>query len=247
MIPPPKAKQRNGEPVNCTNLELSIYLQALAEGYLPTCSLVTNASVPSRLNPIASKSYRKGKKTVSFHGFPYLRILKSSTVNHGADSSMLYAADFRAKISAQPEREKDSAENEAVFGQKCGAWFAKWDQDLSSWKTRQCSLFEGLELSWLNWPRWGIQQRGECFPLPMLVHDTSVKDFGCWPTPCKSDGRNWESSYVSLRNPSLTDMSPLEIHPNLHEILMGWPKDWTDLAPLEMDKFQQWLHSHGKL
>ena len=29
------------------------------------------------------------------------------------------------------------------------------------------------------------------------------------------------------------------------EWLMGWPTGYTDLRPLETDKFQQWLHSHG--
>jgi len=29
------------------------------------------------------------------------------------------------------------------------------------------------------------------------------------------------------------------------EWLMAWPIAWTDLRPLAMDKFQQWLHSHG--
>jgi hypothetical protein len=30
------------------------------------------------------------------------------------------------------------------------------------------------------------------------------------------------------------------------EWLMGWPIGWTDLAPLEMGKYQQWFDSHGK-
>jgi hypothetical protein len=34
--------------------------------------------------------------------------------------------------------------------------------------------------------------------------------------------------------------------PELPEWVMGWPIGWTDLRPLEMDRFQQWLLSHGK-
>jgi hypothetical protein len=33
--------------------------------------------------------------------------------------------------------------------------------------------------------------------------------------------------------------------PQNHEFLMGWPEGWTDLRPLEMDRFQRWLSLHG--
>ena len=29
------------------------------------------------------------------------------------------------------------------------------------------------------------------------------------------------------------------------EWMMGWPSGWTDLKPLEMDKYQSWLQQHG--
>ena len=29
------------------------------------------------------------------------------------------------------------------------------------------------------------------------------------------------------------------------EQAMGWPITWTELRPLEMDKFQQWQRAHG--
>jgi len=37
-----------------------------------------------------------------------------------------------------------------------------------------------------------------------------------------------------------------QLNPNWVEWLMGWPIGWTDLKPLEMDKFQEWLSLHGK-
>jgi len=36
------------------------------------------------------------------------------------------------------------------------------------------------------------------------------------------------------------------LNPNWVEWLMGWTIGWTDLKPLAMDKFQQWLNLHGK-
>lgn len=38
-----------------------------------------------------------------------------------------------------------------------------------------------------------------------------------------------------------------QLNPNWVEWLMGWPIGWTDLKPLEMDKFQKWLDQHGEL
>ena len=36
-----------------------------------------------------------------------------------------------------------------------------------------------------------------------------------------------------------------KLNPVWVEWLMGWPQGWTDLKPLEMDKFQWWLKSFG--
>jgi len=36
-----------------------------------------------------------------------------------------------------------------------------------------------------------------------------------------------------------------KLNPTWVEWLMGWPLGWTDLKPLAMDKFQQWLEQHG--
>jgi len=38
---------------------------------------------------------------------------------------------------------------------------------------------------------------------------------------------------------------PSLINPNLYEWLMAWPQDWTDLKPLETDKFHKWQQLHG--
>jgi hypothetical protein len=38
---------------------------------------------------------------------------------------------------------------------------------------------------------------------------------------------------------------PGQLNPNWVEWLMGWCIGWTDLKPLEMDKYQQWLQQHG--
>jgi hypothetical protein len=37
-----------------------------------------------------------------------------------------------------------------------------------------------------------------------------------------------------------------QLNPTWLEWFMGWPIGWTELEPLEMDKFQQWLRLHGE-
>jgi hypothetical protein len=34
--------------------------------------------------------------------------------------------------------------------------------------------------------------------------------------------------------------------PSCGEVVMGWPMGWTELQPLEMDKFQEWQQQHGE-
>jgi len=38
---------------------------------------------------------------------------------------------------------------------------------------------------------------------------------------------------------------PSSINPNLYEWLMGSPLEWTDLNPLETDKYLKWRQLHG--
>jgi len=52
-----------------------------------------------------------------------------------------------------------------------------------------------------------------------------------------------EESQCRLQQ-AITDGGPM--NPEWVEWFMGWPIGMTGLQPLEMDKFQQWLSSHGK-
>jgi DNA (cytosine-5)-methyltransferase 1 len=78
-----------------------------------------------------------------------------------------------------------------------------------------------------------------------------------YPTPYASDNRDRGhigmpsiQRRVSKGKQIMLSMSVSDtsgaLNPLWVEWLMGWPLGWTDLKPLEMDKFQQWLVSHGK-
>jgi DNA (cytosine-5)-methyltransferase 1 len=81
-----------------------------------------------------------------------------------------------------------------------------------------------------------------------------------WPTPVKSDSqarrpsKGWKGdsdlpSVVwqvdgGIENP---EKPPAQLNADWVEWLMGWPLGWTDLKPLEMDKYHSWLQQHGKI
>jgi hypothetical protein len=70
------------------------------------------------------------------------------------------------------------------------------------------------------------------------------------PTPAATDWKG--SSKPGQRRGQLTDPAmgviPAggRLNPTFVAWLMGWPIGWTDLEPLEMDRFRRWRSSHGK-
>ena len=76
--------------------------------------------------------------------------------------------------------------------------------------------------------------------LPMILFDA-----------VRSAGLNWkqmtntDAQTVSVRGLDVT-IRGRSYCPELPEWLMGWPIGWTDLKPLEMDRFQRWRFLHGE-
>lgn len=285
-------------PLNCTNSELSTYLRVLAAGCLPTSYLDTNASAPSKSIHIASKSYRHGKKTVSFPGFQSSVISRSFMADHGRDWLRLLPAGFLAKISAHPVIGRDFRERNLDYGQNKQGWFAKWNQPTCSWKTPQPSLFEELISFSPTWPKWGSMQNGVCWVRPtpsgLMEHRrltmSVLESSSRLPTPTvsgnynrkgasKTSGDGLATALRRLPTPVSSDIAcrkkPTQIkftktgmmrnirdtgkqlrlqqvlgdggplNPQWVEWFMGWTIGMTGLRPLEMDKFHQWLRSHG--
>lgn len=65
-----------------------------------------------------------------------------------------------------------------------------------------------------------------------------------YATPQSRDHRTGETSRQDRNQVNLNDQIGGQLNPNWVEWLMGWPIGWTDLRPLETDKFLQWQHSH---
>ena len=78
-----------------------------------------------------------------------------------------------------------------------------------------------------------------------------------WPTPQASDSNKWSNQTLEDRKAKgqqirlSTAVSPQgcqggQLNPEWVEWLMGWPIGWTELKPLEMDKFREWQQQHSK-
>ena len=74
-----------------------------------------------------------------------------------------------------------------------------------------------------------------------------------YPTPTQSDATKWNNKTVQERKDNHNSVrignvaapgNGGKLNPNWVEWLMGWPIGWTDLKPLAMDKYQQWLEEH---
>jgi hypothetical protein len=97
--------------------------------------------------------------------------------------------------------------------------------------------------------RWGVKLRDA------VAHTEKM-----WPTPAARDykGRNSvktmkkklaegkRAQQGQLPNAvAMTGETGGQLSPTWVEWLMGWPLGWTDLKPLETDKYRQWLQQHG--
>jgi hypothetical protein len=204
-------------------------------------------------------------------------MFKPLTESLGEELLMSFQVAFRAKTLVPQEKEQELTENGQECGKKWHGSFAKFDPNLSLWKTHQCSLIEDWEQFSGIWPNSGSMLNGECWERQILEQNTTEKEYGLlpdnekffhtpttgssggsnsrkamvkrgvtWPTPTTpSGGGNAGGSGAHKNAIKNGTYIPSSINPNLYEWLMGWPQGWTDLKPLETDKYHKWQLLHG--
>lgn len=188
---------------------------------------------------------------------------KHSTETLGEDESMSSAVGSLARTSPLPEKVLESKGNDLECGNTWLGSLARWHPGTSSWRTPQCSLFEDLGQCLEIFPRWGSMRNGAFWDARKQEEISSGEiDYGFLPAPLKSEGEAWTKTvkknprtsiskalagghafrmiYFPLWNGGTVTMAS-----DLAETMMGWPRGWTDLRPLETDKFQQWQQQHS--
>lgn len=182
----------------------------------------------------------------------------------GAELLTWYLEAFPVRTFQQLERGLELPEKDPACGKKWRGSLARYDRDTSSWRTVQYSLLGDLELFLETWPRSGTMRSGMCSRLNTSAPHISEREFGYWPTPVKTDNKGFSASSMKWKaetglRPSgakigtclrwfpqvIPFVSRGRINPILHQWLMGWPYGFTNLQPLETDKFRQWSDLHG--
>lgn len=82
-------------------------------------------------------------------------------------------------------------------------------------------------------------------PRELTTIDELPPKYRVMPTPNARDWRSGKGRQENGHSPQLPEVLGGQLNPTWVEWLMGWPLGWTDLKPLAMDKFQQWLEQHG--
>jgi hypothetical protein len=231
-----------------------LFSQALAAEYLQgTCS-DGEPFAPLSGNPMPQGYLPPDKMTEFSRLSRFGMIFKPLTEDHGKALLTWYLEGFRVKTSALPDEVQGLTEDAAECGEKWHGWLAKFDPDSCSWKTAQCSLFEEESESLRTLPRSGMTRSGMLWERQTLVHRISETESGWWLTPQANEDAagtpNGKMQKMLGNDPKLRGTTPEEwargtLNPTWTEWLMGWPLGWTDLKPLEMDKYLEWLWQHS--
>lgn len=152
------------------------------------------------------------------------------------------AAGSHASISHSLGREQElsAMKMAADSGLKCTGSFAFFDQDSSSWKTLQTSLFGGLMEYSEIWPRAGMTLLGNACRVPPWVPDIREIDSLPWvwigtPTAAMSvRSKRFQRRGGRSTPGELAKLAGGVPNPEWIESLMGFPIGWTDVEGSEM-------------
>lgn len=234
-----------------------LYSRALVEAYWPQNSATTAPSAPLSVMPTQHKFLRFDKT-----------MEPSQLSQFGQTCAILTELDGEALLTAylegSPARTYQSQggalelmAKDRASGHRWSGLLAKYDPESCELKTVQHSLFEDSAGSLLTLPRWGTWDATGVWAQAQQIQ--YVKASGSGLSLLRPTAQCWKAwtfkKYTSLIRKNHADGNIQEqsarcfnkmITPLSNEILMQWPEGWTDSKPLEMDKYREWLHSHGK-
>ena len=160
-----------------------IYLQEQGGGSSAECFSGIPAYVLSKSSLIAEKSFYKDNETESCQSSQSGTMCEPLTASSGEEKLTSSAADSPVKTYLAQEKAQESKEREADCGPNLQESLARYDPATHLWRTRQCSLFEGLGECLETFPKSGMMQGGVLWELTMWEHPTSERECGFWRTP----------------------------------------------------------------
>ena len=234
-----------------------LFSQALVEEFSEDICLDGEQSVPLSGNNTPQAYCAPDKMTGFSRLSRFGMTFKPLTESRGEELLTLYLEAFHAPTSVPQEKEQELTEKPLECGEKWRGSFVKYSPNSCSWKTHQCSLLGDLEEFLETWPKWGLMRNGECWAQTALDYPIGENEFGCWlPTPVTSMWRGaakkrfWGSQEYRASFTTEWVRTSLDCaqyyHPDFVELIMDFPDKWTELKPLEMHKYQEWLQTHGE-
>jgi hypothetical protein len=236
-----------------------LFSQALVEAFSAATCSAGELSAQLNVMPTPHPFWLRDRTMAAWLPSQFGLTCAPSTEGRGAELLTWYLAGSRARTYLSPAAGTGWTASVRGFGWRWPASFARWSPASSSWKTRQCSLVEDSTVFSQTWPAWGSMRDGECLERTTPPLATSEKGCGFWPTPTKRDSRTLAGSQPPKRAPTsglplawtiALTLTPEQrsggrLNPTWVEWLMGWPRGWTDLQPLETAKFHEWQQQHG--
>lgn len=234
-----------------------LFSQALAEEYsAATCS---DGTQYAQLNVMPTPhKFSRNDKMMEFSDLSRFGLTCAAlTESHGEELLTSFLAASRARTSAQMVMVPASMGAAPDCGQKWRELSVKYDLNSSAWKIHHDLEEKGLPWSSVTLPKWGMAVNGFVFQHPTAERPMKETGCGLWPT-AKATIRGDCPSERLRRTPDLPSaikMRPLhdgseppqdgQLNPEWVEWFMGWPIGWTELKPLEMDRFHEWQRQHS--
>lgn len=238
-----------------------LFSQALVEAFSPTSYAATEPCAQLNVMPSPQQFWRNDKTMEPSRFSRFGPTYAPLTAARGEALLKSFREASRAKTSAPLGGAQASKERAPGFGSRWAESSVRFDRSSCGWRTHRCLWDEGLRWSSVTLPQWGLMLDGVVYQLRTLGHPTSGIAPG-WsgetlPTPSVAMAKGSSENALTRVNGKSRLRNRLDywverdgkagrLNPNFVEWVMGWPIGWTDVAPLEMDKFLAWQQQHGK-
>ncbi|PXW18568.1 hypothetical protein BY447_0121 [Pantoea sp. JKS000250] len=238
-----------------------LFSQALAEGYSEGTSLAGIQFAALSVMPTPHRFWRNDKTIEHSDLSRFGLTCAVLTEQHGKELLMSFLAGFHVRTFQEPAKEQELKVSAQGSGERWQESSVRFDLNSCSWKTHLCLWEEDLQWYSVTLPKWGLMQNGVVYQHQTSERPISVTVSGLSPTPRASMGSHgvaWCRARTGDHRHNLEDWlahqhiqnggkeTPgLNVNPNYAEWLMKWPAGWTDLKPLEMDRFREWQQEHS--
>jgi len=133
-----------------------------------------------------------------------------------------------------------------------GLWPTPMSSEYKANKNYRPGRQNGLTQAVMKWPTPTVCGNYNRKGLSKTSGDGLATAVSKWPTPRTAEMCGGTGSWELLnKNTTIKEARQMgagnggTLNPTWVEWLMGFPLGWTDLKPLETDKFQQWQQQHG--